>query len=73
MKTLVKIVAMKLAIVGLTIAACNGLRSLGGSSQVNGPSQIDGLATVNGLQSIYGLCPSIVPCSSSRVTAFIAV
>ena len=66
MKTQIKMVATKLATVGLALAALaaparaasfspNGLSMLNGLNSVNGLSSTNGLSTTNGLNSVNGL------------------
>lgn len=64
MKTLNKIVAMRLAVGGLALTA---LAAPARARQV----APHGLANYNGLQSLDGVCPSIVPCVSNFETTFI--
>ena len=72
MKTQIKIVAMKLAVLGLTLAAL-AAPARAGQALPNGLNSLNGISSINGLNSLNGLCPSSVPCSSSSVTTFIAI
>jgi hypothetical protein len=76
LKTRIKIVALKLATVGLAVAALaaparagqllpNGRATANGLSAVNELRPNDDPGMANDLQSINGLCPSFGPCSSA--------
>lgn len=72
MKTIGKIVAVKLVTIALALAALTTpVRA--GQLLPNGLSGVNGLTSLNGLSGVNGMCPPNGRCASSGATSFVGI